>query len=198
MALEVSDLAEQDAPDKEYLWTLPATQEPQAPATVCRLATVPHGDAVLAQGTSFTVEGGPQIAVENSTPLDATTGQPITNAAYLAPFTSTPLPSGVPAGAIADPNVVLTAAIAHQKIVETTVLVVDTTANVGGSTGGIENIPFVVQNANATEMRATFWIEKVENPDGSTFMQLQYTQRVMLRFDNIDWPHISVGTLAAH
>jgi hypothetical protein len=36
--------------------------------------------------------------------------------------------------------------------------------------------------------------ETVRNPDGSTFLQLQYTQRVLLHF-GIDWPHISVATL---
>ena len=44
-------------------------------------------------------------------------------------------------------------------------------------------------------MRATFWIETVE-PEGQVpFVQLQYSQFVMLRFENKDWPHISVATL---
>jgi hypothetical protein len=42
---------------------------------------------------------------------------------------------------------------------------------------------------------ATFWIETVQQPDGSTFLQLQYTQTVLLNFLGIDWPHISVATL---
>lgn len=61
---------------------------------------------------------------------------------------------------------------------------------------GIQNIPFVVTNANADAMTAIFWIEEVEHPDCyGTFLQLQYTQTVMLQFLNIDWPHISVATL---
>jgi len=52
-----------------------------------------------------------------------------------------------------------------------------------------------VRNANATKLDAIFWIETVEQPDGSTFLQLQYTQCVILNFLGIDWPHISVSTL---
>ena len=62
--------------------------------------------------------------------------------------------------------------------------------------GGVENIPFVVTNANAISMKAIFWIEEVEHPHGfGHFLQLQYTQTVILNFLGIDWPHISVATL---
>ena len=44
-------------------------------------------------------------------------------------------------------------------------------------------------------MDAIFWIEKVQQPDGTHFMQLQYTQTIILNFLNINWPHISVATL---
>ena len=44
-------------------------------------------------------------------------------------------------------------------------------------------------------MKAIFWIEKVQQADGTHFMQLQYTQTVILFFKNISWPHISVATL---
>ncbi|MGH3427603.1 MAG: hypothetical protein ACRDQZ_08555, partial [Mycobacteriales bacterium] len=39
---------------------VPATQFPLAPAGVVRQATIPHGNSVLAQGTSQTVLTGPQ------------------------------------------------------------------------------------------------------------------------------------------
>jgi hypothetical protein len=63
--------------------------------------------------------------------------------------------------------------------------------------GGIESIPFVGTNANvnANALSAIFWIETVENSDGSTFLQLQYTQTVILEFVGLKWPHISVATL---
>jgi hypothetical protein len=67
----------------------------------------------------------------------------------------------------------------------------------GGGTvnSSIVNIPFVVQNANAVTLDAIFWIETVQQPDGSTFLQLQYTQTIFLQFLGINWPHITVATL---
>ncbi|HEY2696036.1 MAG TPA: heme-binding protein [Pseudonocardiaceae bacterium] len=182
------------------IWlNVPATTDPVADASVVRLATIPHGDSLLAQGKSLLVHGGPDIEPVSSTPTSSTNpGTPLP-AAYLAPFTNTPLPPGIPQGAIANPNVVLTDAIKHQKIVETTVLIIDTTTPIGGSTGGIENMPFTVKNANATRMSAIFWIEKVQREHGDGhYLQLQYTQSVNLNFLNIDWPHIQVATLVKH
>jgi hypothetical protein len=56
------------------LWlNLPATTSPKTNAGLARPGTIPHGDALLAQGPlinngqSFT--GGPKIAVEGSTPF---------------------------------------------------------------------------------------------------------------------------------
>lgn len=181
------------------MWlNVPATTDPAAPASVVRMATIPHGDALLAQGSSLTVAGPPDIQPVDSTPTFSTgpnTGQKLTGP-YLDPFTTTPLPPGIAAGAIANPNVVLTEAIGKQKILETTVLVISTTTPVGGIAGGIQNIPFVVRNANAVSLDAIFWVEKVQTEDGTgTFMQLQYTQRVILDFLGINWPHIQVATL---
>jgi len=40
-----------------------------------------------------------------------------------------------------------------------------------------------------------FWIEAVQNPHGTTFLQLQYTQTAILNFLGNDWPHITVATV---
>jgi hypothetical protein len=187
------------------------TDDPKAGPSVVRLATIPHGDSLLSQGISLKVQGGPKIEMADSTPftLDAVTGarKNDTNPQYLAPFNTTPLPAGVPAGAIANPNIVLTDAISRQKIIETVVLSVSATP-VGGingtpisppnkpsDVGGIVNIPFVLKNANANAFSAIFWIETVEHRDGYRFLQLQYTQTVILDFIGLKWPHISVATL---
>lgn len=88
--------------------------------------------------------------------------------------------------------------------------------------GGIENIQFLIgespvvsgktqlrENAETAVVYATFWIEKVSHKtSGHTFMQLQYTQLVVLNFPifhllnqqppvyvNLGWPHITVATL---
>jgi hypothetical protein len=76
------------------------------------------------------------------------------------------------------------------KVVKTINLIVDSK-----NQGGIVNIPFVTVNANATNLSAIFWIETVQRPNGTQFMQLQYTQTVLLEFDGVVWPHVSVATL---
>jgi hypothetical protein len=202
------------------MWlNLPPTASPHETATVVRLATIPHGDSLVAQSDDLVKigqPGRPQIAPVDSTPftLNQTTGarQNDTNPAYLAQFTSTPLPPGIPVGAIANPNLVLTNEIQrkanrNQNITKTTVIRVNATP-IGGingtpiappskpnNVGGIVNIPFVNINANANSFSAIFWIETVSNPDGSEFLQLQYTQTTILDFKHIKWPHISVATL---
>jgi hypothetical protein len=171
------------------IWiNVPATTVlPVQDATVVRLGTIPHGDSLLAQSTFLrTVAGGPQIAVIDSTPTGPGTSLP----GYLDPFLNPPLPPGIQLPFVKDPNLVLKAAIQHQTIIKTVVIVISTSP-----VGGIVNIPFVVSNANATQLDAIFWIETVQQPDGSTFLQLQYTQTVVLNFLGINWPHISVATL---
>jgi hypothetical protein len=191
---------------------IPPAPDPVTEEAYVRQATIPHGDSVLAQSTFFTtVSGGPQIAPVDSTPftggtpdLNSPPANPVTNANYLRPYTATPLPteclpSGLDAAqTIKNPALVLQAAITGQNIVETVVIQIST-----APVGGIVNIPFVVQNANATRLDAIFWIEKVldlaAGPD--PFIQLQYVQRVILDFPPaagapiISWPHISVATL---
>lgn len=172
------------------IWlSVPATTAPQAEASVVRLATVPHGNSLLAQGGGFTVQGGPQIHPVSSRPTKVD-GARITELGYLDPFHNATLPQGIPRGAVANPNLVLTEAIKGQNITETVVLTISTQPS-----GGIENIPFLVENANAISMNAIFWIETVQLKGGGTLLQLQYTQTVVLQFEEINWPHISVGTL---
>ena len=51
-------------------------------------------------------------------------------------------------------------------------------------------------NANAAQVFATFWIETVKGAPGQPdFLQLQYTQTVILNFNGLSWPHVTVGTL---
>jgi hypothetical protein len=200
------------------LWlNLPVSTSPNQPQTVARLGTIPHGDALLAQGNLINngdpITGPPQIQPVDPTPftLDPTTGarQNDTNPTYLAPFQNpnlTNLPGITPA-MVANPNLILTNAISQQNIVQSVVLAVSANP-IGGingtpiappsqpnAVGGMENIPFVDTNASSDAFSAIFWIETVQNSDGSTFMQLQYTQTVILDFIGIKWPHISVATL---
>jgi hypothetical protein len=112
--------------------------------------------------------------------------------AHLQRFTTASLPPGTPAGiaqtAIVDPNLFLSQAIQGQTI--NSMIVLEMTAS------QFLNIPFISSNAVLANVDAIFWIEKIAQPTGSgEFMQLQYSQNITLTFDQIEWPHISVGTL---
>jgi hypothetical protein len=189
------------------LWIhVPPTLDPVAEESYVRQATIPHGDSLLAQSTfALEVKGGPKIDPVNSTPftdptipgLNADPKNPITDAQYLAQYltdASFPkdcLPAGLdPLKTIKDPSEVLRAQIQGQNITDTVVIGIST-----ADPGKLVNIPFVVQNANALQMDAIFWIETVEREGGQIYMQLQYVQRVILDFIGIHWPHISVATL---
>jgi hypothetical protein len=44
-------------------------------------------------------------------------------------------------------------------------------------------------------MTATFWISDFVDEKGHPGLQLQYSQRVLLNFNGLSWPHVSVATL---
>ena len=96
-----------------------------------------------------------------------------------------------------DPNSVLHAAIAGQHITSTTTLhVTSTDTPVPG--GGTANTAFLKggpqgPNAVTASVSATFWLETVQGQPAEN--QLQYSQTVLLNFNGLSWPHITVGTL---
>jgi hypothetical protein len=194
-------------------------------ATLVRLGTIPHGDSLLAQGNAVdALSGPPPIQTIDPLPftIDPSTGNRIneTDLKYLGIFNdaATNPPPGVPGKFITDPNSVLEDDLAKLKsenkmITNTDVLFVSANP-IGGINGtpivppspspplvdpkrigGIVNIPFIRDNADATSFSAIFWIETVQNPDGHPSLQLQYTQTVILDFDGLKWPHVSVATL---
>lgn len=173
---------------------VPATTVPPLPATVVRQGTIPHGNSLLALGTPVTVPSGPEINTVDSTPTASAPFPP----GYLDPFDNPPLPPGFQPPFVKNLNLALQQAIKDQKIIKTVALPISSAAPANGpadQVGGIVNMPFDVKNANATRIDAIFWIETVQNSDGSTFLQLQYTQTVILNFLDVNWPHISVATL---
>lgn len=142
-------------------------------------------DAVTSGGLH--IEPGIWLSVPATTVPEAEASV-VRKVGYLDPYFNSELPPGIPEGAVANPNLVLTDAIG-QDITETVVLAISTKPS-----GGIENIPFLVENADAISMNAIFWIETVQL-EGGMSLQLQYTQTVLLNFEGINWPHISVATL---
>jgi hypothetical protein len=176
-----------------------------------RLATIPHGDSVLALGRSSEHSGVQSIPDISGLPIGV--DQDLNNP-YLAPYKHfgekqekffrrlfNPV----------SPNDLLERAnldLEEQgvKVVNTTVLDVDSTR----PTGGVVNIPFVVRQANATVVKATFWIQELDQKDkhGKPKLRLQYSQVVMLDFfprvdglppgccpGPIQWPHVSINTM---
>jgi hypothetical protein len=192
------------------IWaTVPQTEHPQEMPTVVRMASIPHGTTVLAQGIGSPSSEGPNIADINITPFE------INNPAKLVPFPESDLskPSefrttpaglvGIDQAIVDNPNLVLRRALEGKRVKNTVVLEVSSDQSTPVFGGGLANTAFLQgspnegPNAQAAEVRATFWIETVEGPvaDGPDFHQLQYTQRVLLNFNTLSWPHITVATL---
>jgi hypothetical protein len=170
---------------------------------IARLATIPHGDAVLALGSGVLADGPPNFDnIGDFSPLPLGVDADVDNNPYLAPykqFKNNPFKNLFNP---TDPLALLKAAAKGLNIKSTTTLTLDTTL----ATGGINNIPFVVKQANASQMRAVFWIEELADLDaqGNPQFILQYAQRVLLDFfplaaypedGRIRWPHISINTM---
>jgi hypothetical protein len=196
------------------IWVnVPPTTNPAVPASVVRMASIPHGTTILAQGEGKTVPGGPQIAPNNIIPFPIGTPAPPNSDFATAEATFTELNLATPTqfrqasaavtqAMVENPNSFLESAITGQNITGTTVLVISTRHEpVAG--GGTANTAFLEDgtkppggNADAVEVNAIFWIETVAGGYGEPAkLQLQYTQLVQLDFNELRWPHVSVATL---
>ncbi len=195
------------------IWVnVPPTTNPAEGPTVVRMASIPHGTAMLAQGSSITVNGGPHIEENNIIPFQIGTPPP-PNADFAtaeATFTELNLAIDTPfrqksaavtQAMVENPNSVLLADIAGQNITSTTVLDIST-AHEPVAGGGTANTAFLEAatapggNAKAVEVRAIFWIETLAGAPGQpATLQLQYTQLVQLDFNGLRWPHVTVATL---
>lgn len=231
------------------IWAVvPSTANPSEGPTVVRMASIPHGTTIEAQGTSVSFSGAPTIKPVSITPFAiGSPGSLFSFPSQVAANGGTTripqdLTSFVAAGTITqamldDPNTVLRNHIKNQKIIATTAISINTNPVAPIVGGGTDNIAFLQTNANAVQMSATFWIETVEvtivvpvfrpgdpplqlndAPDDSgrpsptftvrppipiplprpitfTFTQIQYSQLVLLNFNGLSWPHVSVATL---
>ena len=237
------------------IWlSVPATTVPPEGATIVRMASIPHGTTIEAQGTSFTVAGGPHIDPVNITPfpIGSTGPPPFKFPSQTAANTATfrlpqDLTAFIAAGTITqdildNPNIILKNRAHAQNITSTTVIQISTSPADPLFGGGTDNIAFLLGDKNATtpnadtvQMTATFWIETVTeqitvpaytahhpvivraattagNPVARfsvtsktptaedrtidvSYTQIQYTQTVLLNFNNLTWPHVSVATL---
>jgi hypothetical protein len=255
---KVKDVTEPDEPvDIHFepgVWlSVPATTVPAESATLVRMASIPHGTTIEAQGTSFVVDGGPRIDPVDITPF--VIGDPSSRIRFPSQDVTDDATFRIPqqlkafvdAGTITqdildNPNLVIENRANAQNITSTTVIIISTNPGDPLFGGGTDNIAFLLgdrnaaaPNANAVEMTAIFWIETVSDQitlpavypgmpvvvEGSggagapvptftvssdspiaagtqidvTYPQIQYTQTVLLNFNGLSWPHVSVATL---
>lgn len=181
----------------------------QPGANLARLGTIPHGNSLLALGTAESIDVSDLSSVipeVNPFPVLAGTSQVPLNAPlenYLEPYAAfadsmnTFFPPGLDLRNLhgllqagTPTNAVRGMRYSVSTIVET---------------GGIVNTPFIVDQADTTEMRSTFWIFELDELDakGEPVLVMQYMQFVMLDFfakfdgsgEKIRWPHISLNTM---
>lgn len=182
---------------------------------IARLASVPHGNSVLALGNSACYKGMPVIPKLSGLPFGRfedviSPSYDFKDDPYLLPYKhyiDKPY-QGIFAGSSfqgfspVDMNALLRLANDGVEIVRTTTLTVDTARK----SGGITSAPFSVREADPVSMKSTFWIQELaeKEEDGTPKMRLQYSQVVMLNFFNpredelpgpASWPHISIATL---
>jgi hypothetical protein len=189
------------------IWaTVPKTDHPQVGPTVVRMASIPHGTTLIAQGIATAISEPPAITTVDITPFE------IDNSANKFVFAESDLSkdssfrsrredmAGVTQEMVNNPNSFLLPSL-QKKIIKTVVLDVSSGSNpVPG--GGTANTAFLEgtanegPNAKAALVRSTFWIETIEGDAGSPdIQQLQYSQVVFLNFKRLTWPHVSVATL---
>jgi hypothetical protein len=181
----INDVTEPDQPIGIHfepgLWmAVPTTTGPAEGQTVVRMASIPHGTTVQAQGQASVIAGKPDIPVINITPF--VTGKP----GSLVPFPSQTAASGgtaripqdlgpfiavgtITQALLTDPATLLRTHIATQDIISTTVITISTDPTSPLFGGGTSNIAFLLgdpaasaPNAQAVSMKATFWIETVQ------------------------------------
>jgi hypothetical protein len=162
------------------IWlSVPATTVPEEGPTLVRMASIPHGTTIEAQGTSFTVQGGPRIDPVDITPsVIGNPTQRIHFPSQEAKNTGTfrlpqDLTDFIAAGTITqdildNPNIILKNRADAQNITSTTVILISTNPSDPLFGGGTDNIAFLLgdktataPNANAVQMTAIFWIETV-------------------------------------
>ena len=165
------------------LWMhVPSTTVPPLGETVVRMASIPHGTTIEAQGIFVSKPGPPVIDPVDITPFQI--GNPANRIKFPSQTASDPKTARIPqdlstfiaAGTITqalldDPNSLLRSHISKQDIINTVAIIISTAPPPPPSLfgGGTDNIAFLLgqaaataPNANAVQMTAVFWIETVQ------------------------------------
>lgn len=180
---------------------IPPTSVPASGETIARLGNVPHGNAfcTVGQAEEFVPPPGFKIPPAPTTPFPIGTPQPPVGTpnpfgAYdlrrPSKYRTNPLAPQITQAIVDNPAEFNQARIDGHRIKNFTVLPTSTEA-----AGGVHNIPFVAQNANATSLTSVFAIQRLLDPRGKEFIQLQYHQTALLNFRGMSFPHVTVATL---
>ena len=170
------------------------------------MATIPHGNSVCTVGFSQDAEfdGIPEIPPANTVPfpIDGTPPPAGTNNPYQeydlsvpCSFRTDPLPSSITQTLLNDPNQMLRDKLTQQVEEEGMTIRSITRLITSTETGGVSNIPFITRNADTLKMESVFAIESMVDKTGYEFMQIQYSQTILFNFNNMSFPHVTVGTL---
>jgi hypothetical protein len=173
------------------MWVIvPPTQDPAEGSTLVRMASIPHGTTINAQGTFRTFNGPPTIHKVDITPFIE--GQPDTPPNQIRFASQTATNHGTPRipqdltpfiangkitqAILDDPNTVLRQHNAGLHITKTTAISISTAPSLPLFGGGTDNIAFLWgdaaavtsahpsgQNGQSALMTATFWIETVQH-----------------------------------
>jgi hypothetical protein len=172
------------------IWlAVPATTNPAInEVTYVRMASIPHGVTIEAEGTAIgPTPGSPNIPVANMNPFPIGGVQPPPGTvpppfpSQTATNTNTPripqdLTSYIAAGTITqfilnDPNTLLRNHLVGQTILNFTTIIISTQPALPIFGGGTDNIAFLLgdnntpphnPNADAIKMTAVFWVETVQ------------------------------------
>lgn len=181
---------------------------------IVRLATIPHGNSILAIGTASEVTSGFGNTTANPVvvPSFIPFGTPATSSfptpqvgmdqynslQFPGPTTPQPPPLKDVIFDQTDPNSFLAGSLLFTTVNSATLISLSTQTE----TGGVLNTPFLQNNVSSVNVSMDLWIESVTNNiTGVAGLQLQYTQTINLSFTPIGatapviFPHVTLNTL---
>lgn len=184
------------------LWlSVPQTSNPAEPISYVRMGSIPHGTTVLLQGV--TSDGVTGFGPASTRPFFFGNPQffPTITTSNIGDPSSASLRSVTPPNLtqamLNDPNTIINTKAASQHITSCKSFSMSTTPTpIAG--GGVANTAFLqglgAPNAKTSLVSMTMKIQHVQ--DGpEQFLQLQYSQTVLLDFAGLSWPHVTVATL---
>jgi len=159
--------------------SVPPTQQ----FNLVKQVAVPHGNSVLALGSSSSGSGAPDIPPATVLPTNVDT----------APYYAQSKVSNPNLTYTLNPNQALVDAL---KVQEPDAYIKLTVSSANGS-GAVTNIGFEQQHANVAGYDFTYWLESLDG--GVSYTQLQYSQTITLKIPmngyTASFPHVTVNTL---